>query len=281
VRALVQRVSEASVEVEGRVTGAIGTGLLVLLGVADGDGPKDADRLAEKVVRLRCFNDAQGAISLIDSDPEGYPDRSWADRSRDTWQQLYAAKRAELARELGKLSVRDLAPTEARAVHLMRAAVAESTASPDSLAPVGHCQDAGQARLALQPLQQALYACFAELGNNLEFEHAKVTRVAAFELLTRLEEPERRKALFMAFVPLWQALNGADEVHSPYRRMVRMAAADAQTKASPVDAAARNNVWLAYPMNPAPGQYWVLLVWLALGVAGVFVQLAVTAKGKK
>src|SRR5437868_12429216 len=48
-----------------------------------------------------------------------------------------------------------------------------------------------------------------------------------------------------------------------------------------VDAAARNNVWLAYPMNPAPGQYWVLLVWLALGVAGVVVQLAVTAKGKK
>jgi hypothetical protein len=45
--------------------------------------------------------------------------------------------------------------------------------------------------------------------------------------------------LFMAFVPLWQALNGADEVHSPYRRMVRMAAADAQKKASPVDAAAR------------------------------------------
>src|SRR3954453_3901004 len=48
-----------------------------------------------------------------------------------------------------------------------------------------------------------------------------------------------------------------------------------------VDAAARNNVWLAYPMNPAPGQYWVLVVWLALGVVGVSVQLAVTAKGKK
>jgi Domain of unknown function (DUF4203) len=45
-----------------------------------------------------------------------------------------------------------------------------------------------------------------------------------------------------------------------------------------VDAAARNNVWLAYPMNPAPGQYWVLLVWLALGVAGVIVQLAITSK---
>jgi hypothetical protein len=48
-----------------------------------------------------------------------------------------------------------------------------------------------------------------------------------------------------------------------------------------VDAAARNNVWLAYPMNPAPGQYWVLLAWIALGISGVFTQLAVTAKGKK
>ena len=48
-----------------------------------------------------------------------------------------------------------------------------------------------------------------------------------------------------------------------------------------VDAAARNNVWLAYPMNPAPGHYWVLFVWLALGVTGVIVQLGVTAKGRK
>jgi hypothetical protein len=48
-----------------------------------------------------------------------------------------------------------------------------------------------------------------------------------------------------------------------------------------VEAAARNNVWLAYPMNPAPGQRWVIFAWLALGLIGVVVQLAVTAKGKK
>ena len=71
MRALVQRVSEASVEVEGRVTGAIGKGLLVLLGVADGDGLEDADRLAEKVVRLRCFNDDKGAMNLALPEVEG------------------------------------------------------------------------------------------------------------------------------------------------------------------------------------------------------------------
>jgi uncharacterized protein DUF4203 len=47
-----------------------------------------------------------------------------------------------------------------------------------------------------------------------------------------------------------------------------------------VDAAAHNNVWLAYPMNPAPGQNWVLIAWLGLGVIGAVVQLGVTAKGR-
>jgi Domain of unknown function (DUF4203) len=48
-----------------------------------------------------------------------------------------------------------------------------------------------------------------------------------------------------------------------------------------VEAAARNNVWLAYPMNPAPGQRWVIVAWLGLGLVGVIVQLGITAKGKK
>jgi hypothetical protein len=47
-----------------------------------------------------------------------------------------------------------------------------------------------------------------------------------------------------------------------------------------IDAAARNNVWLAYPMNPAPGQHWVVVVWIALGIVGSIVQLGITAKGR-
>jgi hypothetical protein len=43
-------------------------------------------------------------------------------------------------------------------------------------------------------------------------------------------------------------------------------------------AAARNDVWLAYPLNPAPGQRWVILVWLAMGLVGTVVQLGVTAR---
>jgi D-aminoacyl-tRNA deacylase len=64
VRALVQRVSEASVSVDGREVARIGPGLLVLLGVRDGDGPEQADRLAAKLERLRVFEDADGKLNL-------------------------------------------------------------------------------------------------------------------------------------------------------------------------------------------------------------------------
>jgi hypothetical protein len=44
-----------------------------------------------------------------------------------------------------------------------------------------------------------------------------------------------------------------------------------------LDASAKNNVWLVYPTSPAPGNYWILLVWIALAVAGVLVQLTLTS----
>jgi D-tyrosyl-tRNA(Tyr) deacylase len=63
VRALVQRVSRASVTVDGTVTGAIGAGLLVLLGVTHTDTEADCDRLADKVRSLRVFPDADGRMN--------------------------------------------------------------------------------------------------------------------------------------------------------------------------------------------------------------------------
>jgi D-aminoacyl-tRNA deacylase len=64
VRALVQRVSEAAVSVDGRERSRIGSGMLVLLGVRRGDGPEQADRLARKLRALRIFNDADGKLNL-------------------------------------------------------------------------------------------------------------------------------------------------------------------------------------------------------------------------
>ncbi len=60
MKALVQRVSSAWVVVDGRETGRIGPGLLVFLGVARGDGPGEADRLARKVVEARIFEGEKG-----------------------------------------------------------------------------------------------------------------------------------------------------------------------------------------------------------------------------
>jgi D-tyrosyl-tRNA(Tyr) deacylase len=63
VRALVQRVSRASVRVDGGVVGSIGPGLLVLLGVTHDDTPAVADKLADKLLKLRVFPDDDGRMN--------------------------------------------------------------------------------------------------------------------------------------------------------------------------------------------------------------------------
>ena len=69
MRAVIQRVSSAAVEVEGERVGAIGPGLSVLLGVAAGDGEEEAVRLAGRVARLRVFPNEEGRFdrSLLDT----------------------------------------------------------------------------------------------------------------------------------------------------------------------------------------------------------------------
>jgi len=64
LRAVIQRVSEASVTVDERVVGRIGKGLLLLLGVGQEDTGDDARMLADKVVGLRCFADAESKFNL-------------------------------------------------------------------------------------------------------------------------------------------------------------------------------------------------------------------------
>jgi D-tyrosyl-tRNA(Tyr) deacylase len=71
MRAVVQRVSRASVKVNGEITGKIADGVLVLLGVAHDDAESDADYLADKIAGLRIFEDKAGKMNLSVSDIDG------------------------------------------------------------------------------------------------------------------------------------------------------------------------------------------------------------------
>jgi D-tyrosyl-tRNA(Tyr) deacylase len=71
MRAVLQRVKTAKVEVAGRLTGEIGTGILVLLGVTHDDTEADIDWLTKKIVQLRIFNDAEGKMNLSLEDVGG------------------------------------------------------------------------------------------------------------------------------------------------------------------------------------------------------------------
>jgi D-tyrosyl-tRNA(Tyr) deacylase len=68
MRAIIQRVSKASVSVDNMVLGKIGPGLVVLLGVGDGDGPPAARLLAQKIANLRIFPDAESKFNLSAGD---------------------------------------------------------------------------------------------------------------------------------------------------------------------------------------------------------------------
>lgn len=64
MRAVIQRVREGRVSVEGQTIGQIGHGLVILLGAGHGDGEPEADRLADKIANLRIFADAEGKTNL-------------------------------------------------------------------------------------------------------------------------------------------------------------------------------------------------------------------------
>jgi D-tyrosyl-tRNA(Tyr) deacylase len=71
MRAVLQRVSEASCTVDGRITGQIATGFLVLLGIEDADTPNDLQWLAQKIVGMRVFSDENGLMNKALADVGG------------------------------------------------------------------------------------------------------------------------------------------------------------------------------------------------------------------
>jgi len=71
MRAVIQRVTRASVTIEGKLNGQIGNGLLVLLGIEDADTDEDIQWLSSKIVNLRIFNDEKGVMNIPVKDIDG------------------------------------------------------------------------------------------------------------------------------------------------------------------------------------------------------------------
>ncbi|MCI0352922.1 MAG: D-aminoacyl-tRNA deacylase [Acidobacteriales bacterium] len=113
MRAVVQRVSRAKVTINGEIAGEIGTGLLVLLGVSQTDSETAADYLAEKIIGLRIFEDAEGKMNRSVQDTGGQvlvvsQFTLYGDVRRGKRPSFDAAARPELARKLYEYFVEKL-----------------------------------------------------------------------------------------------------------------------------------------------------------------------------
>ncbi|MGQ0836893.1 MAG: hypothetical protein ACT4O5_18600 [Gammaproteobacteria bacterium] len=183
------------------------------------------------------FLDAHGALATIDSGLVRVVDG----RDRAAWLRIRDETRAKLNGQWTGIRINALDAQDARAVGLMRRTFEELAGEASaSMAPTSRCHESKRPDAELTVLQESLYACFDEIGNRLTFEGRTTTRGTALQRLQEIEESARRKALFLAMAPLWQAVNGDGSRESPYRRMiVQAAAAFRGGKDSPLDEALR------------------------------------------
>jgi len=203
--------------------------------IADATGSSHLVRRAETT--YADLNDAASIEGAIDAGSIA----SFRNRGRDAWERIVRAKSDQLRIELVALSGQHLAPADARVVAVLRRKLDSFAEAPAPSAGQAHaCDDAGRHELDYAGLRAALVQCFVEKGNNIAFGNDSIDRASALGLLSQLDDAGQRKALFLAFVPLWTAVNGKDEADSAYRRLVALSAADAAKHGSPLDAAARS-----------------------------------------
>ncbi|MEP6885323.1 MAG: hypothetical protein ABJC66_11285 [Gammaproteobacteria bacterium] len=182
--------------------------------------------------------DAVGAVSTIDS---GLTPRI-AGEGRGIWAARLKALTPQLALALKSSGSAALSPEDARAVQAMRKGFVDySPQVPDAGAHGSRatCADGTRAASDAASLQIALYACFEEIGDRIDFEGRPMFRTTALQQLQQLPDSERRRRLFFALSPLWIAVNGANSIDSPYRRMMVLNGADVRRRGrSPISDAA-------------------------------------------
>jgi hypothetical protein len=166
--------------------------------------------------------DAISALATVDSgltaQVSGRGHRAWAARSRELAKKLDAALGA-----LGAPGAPALTSEDARVAAAIRKGIIDNAPDVpiiDAGHPALHCADSAQHTGDPTLLQVALYACFEEIGNRIDFDGRHIVRTTALDELQRLDDPVRRKRLFLALSPLWIAVNGANTPDSAYRRMM-------------------------------------------------------------
>ncbi|HKT69198.1 MAG TPA: hypothetical protein VJP83_07170, partial [Terriglobales bacterium] len=196
-------------------------------------------------------SDANTILGTIDSGLLS----TYQGKNRAAWERFYRKNRVKLAKELESLPASGLSDRDTRAIAAMRKQMKAFTGGGALFSPAAKCRDAARKDLAYPALKSALVACFVEIGNSLSFEGGKINRVSALDLLHETSDPARRKAVFLAFVPLWQAINGNNEPDSPYRRMIAGAAAEAAKNGSEIDNAARD-----VGIDPTEVERWLVQI---------------------
>ncbi len=194
--------------------------------------------LAPVEARFLEFLDAANAVGYVNSGIVA----KYEDHDLAYWEAAVRERHAALLASIGTLDEPQLAPPDAAALAAIRVTLEDyGDPSPAVANAEGElsCKDRGNAALGYDDLRTVLSGCFREIGNELQFEGGTVDRGSALGLLSELDEPPRRKALFDAFGPLWSAINGGNEPTSPYRRLIKAAAAEATSNGSGAEAAAR------------------------------------------
>lgn len=180
--------------------------------------------------------DAQGVVGAIDSGSF----TSYRGKDKRAWEADVRAHREQLAATLARIPNTRQTGTDARVLGILKSKLdASSEEGADGKSPHLQCADSTRTDLTRTDLSSALTACFTEIANNLEFEGERLDRVTALGRLQTINEAERRKALFLSFQPLWQAINASSGSDSPYRRLIALTKADTRGNTTPIDAAAR------------------------------------------
>jgi hypothetical protein len=196
-------------------------------------------------------SDANTILGAIDSGLLS----TYEGKDRAAWEQFYLKNRAKLANKLETLSGSGFSGEDTRAIAAMRKQMKAFTGGGALFRPAAKCKDAARKDTGYPKLKSALVACFVEIGNSLSFEGGKINRVSALDLLHETSDPGRRKAVFFAFVPLWQAINGNNEPDSPYRRMIAGAGAEVAKNGSEIDNAARD-----VGIDPSEVERWLVQI---------------------